>query len=268
MEDDITIEREAAIAAARAAGRLIQAGFGGRHRTQPKRNAIDLVTQTDQQAEALIVSMLQQVFPSYGFLTEESPAATGATERYWLIDPLDGTTNYAHGYPLVAVSIALAWEDNIVLGVVYNPIADELFVAEKGQGATLNGRPIHVSNTASLANSLLASGFPYYAWERDDDNTTEWKHFLKRVVSLRSDGTAALDLCHVACGRLDGYWELDLDPWDMAAGSLIVQEAGGRVTDLSGNLFNPYGRSILASNGRLHQEMLEVLQQARCGRGL
>ncbi len=136
----------------------------------------------------------------------------------------------------------------------------------KGAGATLNGRPIHVSSRATLAESLLASGFPYDAWEEDDDNTTEWKHFLKRVVSLRSSGSAALDLCYVACGRLDGYWELDLDPWDMAAGSLIVQEAGGRITDLAGTPFTPYGRAIVASNGRIHQEMLEVLQRARSGR--
>jgi len=260
-------EREAAIAAARAAGRLIRAGFGRHHQTQPKRNAIDLVTKADRQAEALIISLLRQVFPSYGFLAEESPATTEATEKYWLIDPLDGTTNYAHGYPLVAVSIALAWHGEIILGVVYNPIANELFVAEKGRGATLNGRPIQVSNTATLANSLLASGFPYDAWGRDDDNTTEWRHFLKRVISLRSDGAAALDLCHVACGRLDGYWELDLDAWDMAAGSLMVQEAGGQITDLSGGPFLLYGRAILASNGRLHQDMLEVLRQARLGRG-
>lgn len=259
-------EIEVAIAAARDAGQLIRAGFGNPHPTRSKGNAINLVTQIDQQAEALILSRLQQAFPSYGFLAEESPAAVGSGEKYWLIDPLDGTTNYAHGYPVVAVSIALVCRGDVVLGVVYNPIADELFVAEKGAGATLNGHPIHVSSTATLAESLLASGFPYDAWEGDDDNTTEWRSFLKRVVSLRSDGSAAWDLCSVACGRLDGYWELDLDPWDMAAGSLIVQEAGGQVTDLSGSPFNPFGRSILASNGHIHPEMLEVLRQARRGR--
>ncbi len=256
-------EKEAAISAALTAGQWIRAGFGGHHATRAKGNAINLVTQTDEQAEALILSRLREAFPSDGFLTEESPAVVGSAERYWLIDPLDGTTNYAHGYPMVAVSIALVCQGEVVLGVVYHPIADELFVAEKGQGATLNGRPIRVSSAATLAESLLASGFPYDAWEEDDDNTAEWRHFLKRVVSLRSDGSAALDLCYVACGRLDGYWELDLDPWDMAAGSLIVQEAGGRVTDLAGAPFNPYGRAIVASNGQIHLEMLEVLRRAR-----
>lgn len=259
-------EREVAISVALSAGQLIRTGFGRRHSTRAKGSAINLVTQTDQQVEALILSQLQQAFPSYGFLAEESPATVGSAEKYWLIDPLDGTTNYAHGYPMLAVSIALVCQGEIVLGVVYHPIADELFVAEKGQGATLNGRPIHVSPTATLADSLLASGFPYDAWEQDDDNTTEWRCFLKRVVSLRSDGSAALDLCYVACGRLDGYWELDLDPWDMAAGSLLVQEAGGQVTDLTGAPFHPYGRTIVASNGHIHPDMLEVLRSARSTR--
>ncbi len=254
-------EKEVAIMAAQVAGQLIREGFGEAQRAQFKRNAIDLVTETDRQAEALIVSILQREFPEYGILSEEGSSFPGGAQESWIIDPLDGTTNYIHGYPLVAVSIALTHQDEILLGVVYNPLADELFVAEKGQGATLNGRPIWVSSTSSLANSLLASGFPYNAWETDQDNTREWQQFLKRVTSLRSDGSAALDLCQVACGRLDGYWELDLDPWDMAAGSLIVQEAGGKVTDRYGAPFSPYHRSIVASNGLLHQEMLEVLRQ-------
>lgn len=259
-------ESEIAIAAALAAGRLIRKGFGSHHVAQSKGKAIDLVTQIDQQAEELIVSILRHAFPNYGFLSEESPPIAGIAEKWWIIDPLDGTTNYAHGYPFFAVSIALAQQGEIVLGVVYNPIADELFVAERGKGATLNGYPIRVSETKTLASSLLASGFPYNVWETNNDNTTEWKYFLKRVVSLRSDGSAALDLCHVACGRLDGYWELGLEPWDMAAGSLIVQEAGGQVTDLTGGPFNLYRQEILASNGHIHQEMIDVLRQARFGR--
>ncbi len=253
-------EKEVAILAARAAGQLIRESFGKMQFTQFKRNAIDLVTETDRQAEALIVSILQRQFPEYGVLSEEGSSFQGSLQEFWIIDPLDGTTNYTHGYPMVAVSIALARQDEILLGVVYNPLADELFVAEKGRGATLNDHPIHVSSTSSLAESLLASGFPYDAWYSERDNTREWRQFLKRVTSLRSDGSAALDLCQVACGRLDGYWELDLDPWDMAAGSLIVQEAGGRVTDAQGEPFSPYRRSIVASNGHIHYEMLEVLK--------
>ncbi len=258
-------EKEVAILAARAAGKLIRESFGKMHLAQFKRNTIDLVTETDRQAEALIVSILQSQFPEYGILSEEGSSLQGSSQESWMIDPLDGTTNYIHGYPMVAVSIALVRRDEILLGVVYNPLADELFVAEKGKGATLNGHPIHVSSTSSLAESLLASGFPYDAWDAERDNTREWRQFLKRVTSLRSDGSAALDLCQVACGRLDGYWELDLDPWDMAAGSLIVQEAEGQVTDVRGEPFSPYGRSIVASNGWIHHEMLEVLQHAAHG---
>lgn len=255
------------IAAAHRAGRLIRRHFGRVHTFEQKGSAINPVTEIDRRAQALILETLQAAFPDYGILAEEDPQPPPQNSPYWVIDPLDGTTNFIHGYPMVAVSIALVREGEIVLGVVYDPIADELFVAEKGQGARLNGRPIQVSKTASLANSLLASGFPYYAWEQNDDNTTEWRHFLKRVASLRSDGSAALDLCYVACGRLDGYWELDLESWDMAAGSLIVQEAGGQVTDLSGDPFTLHGRSILVSNGHIHKEMLAILRQARYGKG-
>ncbi len=257
------MEKEIAIYAAKAAGQLIRENFGHVSGLQSKRNAIDLVTETDRQAEALLVSILKQAFSDYSILGEEGTALHGNMPMKWIVDPLDGTTNYAHGYPLVAVSIALVRGNEILIGVVYNPLADELFVAEKGNGATRNGQPIRVSNVSTLSKSLLGSGFPYDIWESDRDNTHEWRAFLKRVVSLRSDGSAAMDLCHVACGRLDGYWELDLDIWDMAAGSLIVQEAGGKVTDQYGKPFDLSQRSIVASNGLIHQEMLEVLSSAQ-----
>lgn len=263
MGKDWSAEREVVVDAVQEAGRIVRAQFGKHHRTQPKGSAINFVTHTDLEVERLLLSRLNRAFPSYEVLTEESPTSVEGAGTCWIIDPIDGTTNYAHGYPMVAVSVALVQREEVVLGVVYNPIMDEMFVAVKGQGATLNNQPIRVSETPRLAESLLASGFPYTAWEQDDDNTAEWRAFLKRVVSLRSDGSAALDLCFVACGRLDGYWELDLDPWDMAAGSLIVQEAGGRVTNLSGSPFDLYGRSILASNGYIHREMLEVLKEVR-----
>lgn len=256
-------EKEIAITAARAAGHFIRRQFGRIQVVESKKSVIDLVTDTDRQAEAIIVSILQQAFPSYGILSEESVSQLGKAQESWLIDPLDGTTNYIHGYPLFAVSIALVRQDDVLLGVVYNPLTDELFVAEKGRGATLNGAPISVSATSLLANSLLASGFPYHAWETEEDNTREWQRFIKVVTSLRSDGSASLDLCHVACGRLDGYWELDLDPWDMAAGSLIVQEAGGKVTDRYGMPFTPYQRSVVASNGCIHEDMLSILNKEK-----
>lgn len=255
------------IAAAHRAGRLIRRHFGRVRTFEQKGSAIDPVTEIDRRAQALILETLQAAFPDYGILAEEDPQPPPQNSPYWVIDPLDGTTNFIHGYPMVAVSIALAEGKTVQAGVVYNPIARELFTAVQGKGAWLNGKPINVSDTRSLAEALLASGFPYNAWENSDNNTQEWARVLRHVVSLRSDGSAALDLCHVACGRLDGYWEIDLDPWDMAAGSLIVQEAGGQVTDLSGDPFTFHGRSILVSNGHIHKEMLAILRQARYGRG-
>lgn len=263
FHDDIWRAREVAVVAARAGGRLLREKLDDHHYLiRAKRTAIDLVTSVDQQVEALIVSILRQSFPTYGYQTEESSTVVETKDYCWIIDPLDGTTNYIHRYPLFAVSIALARENTVVLGVVYNPLADELFVAVKDHGATLNDRLIHVSDTTTLAPSLLASGFPYDAWEREEDNTAEWRALLKRVTSLRSDGSAALDLCHVACGRLDGYWEFGLEPWDIAAGSLIVQEAGGQVTDRWGIPFSIAHHSIVASNGILHLELLQALQLA------
>jgi len=257
----MTPESEVSIVAARAAGSLLRKHFVGTTRQIRHKGPADLVTEMDQQAEDLIAGILQKAFPAYGLVGEEGGEYSTSDNPRWLVDPLDGTTNYARGYPFFAVSIALERHDEIVVGVVYNPILDELFAAERGGGATLNGRPIYVSTTANLDNSLLASGFPYDAWTNEADNGQEWHRFLKRVLSLRTDGAAALDLCHVAMGRIDGYWELDLEPWDMAAGVLIVQEAEGTVTQVSGDPYSPYRRSVLASNGHLHTEMLAVLAE-------
>jgi myo-inositol-1(or 4)-monophosphatase len=259
-EYPVTPELEAAIAAARAAGELLWEQSGAAHHIRHKGPA-DLVTEMDQQAEDLIATLLREAFPSYGLLGEEGGGQSISNSPRWLVDPLDGTTNYARGYPCFAVSIALEREDGIVLGVVYNPILDELFVAEQGGGASLNGASIHVSGTGDLGESLLASGFPYNAWTSPADNGQEWHRFIKRVLSLRSDGSAALDLCHVAMGRIDGFWELELGPWDMAAGALIVQESGGMVSQVNGDPFTPYGRGLLASNGHIHAEMLAVLRE-------
>lgn len=257
----MTPEIEAAIVAARAAGDLLREYLGKTHQIRHKGPA-DLVTEMDRQAEDLIADMLQQAFPAYGLVGEERGEQFVSNNPRWLVDPLDGTTNYARGYPFFAVSIALERDGEIVIGVVYNPILDELFAAKRGGGATLNERPIHVSTAASLDESVLASGFPYNAWTEEADNGREWHHFVKQALSLRSDGAAALDLCHVAMGRIDGYWELELGPWDMAAGALIVQEAGGSVTQVNGEPFTPYGRGVLASNGHLHAEMLAVLAES------
>lgn len=254
----MTPELEAAMAAARAAGQLLHERWGKAHQVRRKGEA-DLVTEMDRQAEELITDMLREDFPAYGLVGEEGGEQFVSDNPRWLVDPLDGTTNYIYGYPLFSVSIALEREDQLAVGVVYNPVLDELFAAERGGGAVLNGEPIHVSDTERLSDSVLASGFPYDAWTSEDDNGWQWHRFLKRALSLRADGSAALDLCHVAMGRIDGFWELVLGPWDMAAGALIVQEAGGVVTHVRGEPFSPFGRNVLATNPHLHPLMLDVL---------
>ena len=252
-------EIKTAIDAARHAGHALRAQYNTPHQVSFK-GVIDLVTEMDTLSERMVVDILRKAFPGYGVLGEEGSKSTDPYTCRWIIDPLDGTTNYSHNYPLFAVSIALERNGEIVLGVVYNPILDELYTAEKGCGAHVNGNPIHVTETTQLGKSLLASGFPYDVWSSQITNLIEWERFMKSTISVRCDGSAALDLCHTACGRLDGYWELDLEPWDMAAGALIVQEAGGVVTQTNGKYFSHMGRSVLASNGHLHQQMLEVLK--------
>ncbi len=258
--DEWQAELTLAIQAARAAGELLAEQFRKPHQIRYK-GAANLVTEMDQQAEELIRDLLTRARPDVPILGEEGGGERGRLPLRWVVDPLDGTTNYAHGYPFFAVSIALAQAGEVVVGVVYNPVLDELFAARRGGGATLNGQPIHVSQTGELGRSLLASGFPYDAWTSPRDNGEEWHRFLKRVVSLRSDGAAALDLCHVAAGRIDGYWELVLEPWDMAAGALIVEEAGGQVTQVDGSPFRLDRPSVLASNRRLHEAMVAVLAE-------
>jgi myo-inositol-1(or 4)-monophosphatase len=251
-------EIDIAIHAARFAGHTLRQHYNDPHQVSYK-GIIDLVTEMDQASERLVTGILHDAFPDYGILGEEGGNSTGSHTYRWVIDPLDGTTNYTYRYPLYSVSIALEKQGEVVLGVVYNPTLDELFVAEKGSGATMNGKTIHVSDAAELGKSLLASGFPYDAWSIREDNCREWERFIKSTISVRCDGCASLDLCHIACGRLDGYWELALSPWDMAAGALIAQEAGGVVTRTNGKPFSHLQPSILASNGHLHQTMLDVL---------
>jgi myo-inositol-1(or 4)-monophosphatase len=251
-------EINTAIIAARRAGQLLRDHYNKPHQVSYK-GVIDLVTEMDKQSERLATDILRKAFPEYGILGEEGSNSPGPYTCRWIIDPLDGTTNYTYSYPLFGVSIALEKQGEITLGVVYNPILDELFTAEKGGGAYLNGTTIHVTSTNEMGKSLLASGFPYDVWSGPVNNCCEWERYIKITLSLRCDGSAALDLCHTACGRLDGYWELDLEPWDIAAGALIVQEAGGLVTQVNGKPFSHLQRSILASNGHLHQAMLDVL---------
>jgi myo-inositol-1(or 4)-monophosphatase len=249
-----------AVELARRAGALQKSRYETTLEIGTKSAPIDLVTEVDKACEALIVDALARERPRDAVLAEESGGSgrEGATFR-WVIDPLDGTTNYAHGYPRFCVSIGVEREGERHVGAVYDPLMDELYTAVRGLGAFRNGAPIRVSPERELDRALLATGFAYDARESRVDNLDHFGAFLKRARALRRDGSAALDLCYVASGRLEGYWELKLQPWDVAAGALVVEEAGGRVTDFAGSGDARAGREVVASNGHLHAAMLAVL---------
>lgn len=219
----------------------------------------DLVSYVDKGAEELIVQGLGEILPHAGFITEEGTKADSGKELTWIVDPLDGTTNFVHGIPVYAVSIALANRNEILVGVVYEINLDECFAAYKGSIATCNGQPIRVSKSAELANSLVATGFPYDGGGKTDKYLDLLKFFLQNSHGLRRLGSAAVDLCYVACGRVEGYLEYNLQSYDVAAGTLIVQQAGGKVTDLKGGNNFIFGGQILASNGKVHQELLDAV---------
>jgi len=249
--------RDAAIEMARAAGAILLEGYGQRHAPERK-GRIDLVTEYDRRSEAFLLAEIARRFPGHAVLAEESGAHQGAAVR-WLVDPLDGTTNFAHNYPFFAVSIAAESSGAVVAGVVFDPVREELFAAAHGAGATLNGAPIRVSAIDRVADALLVTGFPYDVRERPEPYLSHFRAFLTRAQGVRRDGSAALNLCYLAMGRFDGFWEWKLAPWDMAAGVLILREAGGLVTRFDGSDFRLDGREILATNGRLHEEMKALL---------
>jgi myo-inositol-1(or 4)-monophosphatase len=255
--------REVAVAAARRAGALLRAHRGAARAVSAKSSPINLVTEIDRQAEALVVETIHARSPEHSVLGEEGGAQARSSTHRWIIDPLDGTTNFVHGLPLFSVSIGLEVEGRMVVGVVYDPSLDECFVAERGAGAFLDGRRLAVSETTSLGASLLASGFPYDVRETADNNLAEYAAFTRRNRSVRELGSAAITLAAVAAGRLDGYWELVLGPWDVAAGLLLVEEAGGRVTDLRGCPLDLASPAVVASNGLIHEEMLRTLASVR-----
>lgn len=250
-----------AIGVAKDAGRLLRDRVGGTIDISHK-GAINLVTDVDLASEKLIREAISTHYPRHEVLAEEGGLSESSSEYRWIVDPLDGTTNFAHGYPIFCVSIALECAGEIVLGVVYDPMRDELFTAERGAGATLNNRPIRVSKVADLMQGMLSTGFPYDIKTSTFTNLNHWSNFAMNAQALRRDGSAALDLCYVACGRFDGFWELNLSPWDTAAGSLIVEEAGGRTSDFRSAAFSNYKPQIVASNGLIHDRMIEVLSMA------
>jgi len=243
---------------ARAAGLMLREAQPHPHRVEYK-GAIDLVTEMDKKSEAFIVRELIAAFGDHAIVAEEgSNHATDSAFR-WYIDPLDGTTNYTHGLPIFCVSLGLERAGELICGAVFDPCQDEMFTAVAGGGAFLNGQPIHVSGETELSRSLLVTGFPYDIRETAADNLDNFAAFAKRARAVRRLGSAALDLCWTACGRFDGFWELKLSPWDLAAGVLLVREARGLVTDFDGSPFDLHNGRVLASNGRIHQEMQRVL---------
>jgi myo-inositol-1(or 4)-monophosphatase len=249
-----------AVRAVKESGR-IQKEWLGKDKKVELKGEINLVTEVDTKCEGRIVEIIKKTFPEHNILTEETPMPESSSPYRWIIDPLDGTTNYAHGYPCFCTSVALELEGKVVLGAIYDPLLDELFTAQEGQGAFLNGERIAVSATERLTEALLCTGFPYDLRESPVNNLDHFKNFIMEARAIRRDGSAALDLCYVAAGRFDGFWELKLNPWDVAAGKLIVEEAGGVVTDFKGGPLDIYGQETLASNGRIHEEMIGVLER-------
>jgi len=251
---------------ARRAGALLRAGYEQAHTVEHKSSVIDLVTEVDRASEALLVGAIREHFPDHAILAEEGHAHSGSAPYTWMVDPLDGTVNYAHGFPVFCVTLAVAHDGRPFLGVTYDPLRDELFVAERGAGAMLNGRLLRVSSTRRLQDSLLATGFSYARAVVQDNNLAEFNRLMPRTRGVRRAGAAALDLAYVAAGRLDGYWEMYLSPWDWAAGALLVEEAGGIVTGFDGEPWQPGQDRLVASNGQIHTELLGELAEARVNR--
>jgi myo-inositol-1(or 4)-monophosphatase len=247
--------------AALAGGAVLETYWGKLDTIEEKGRSGDLVTIADRESEQAVLNVIQRHFPDHSILAEESGLQTGASEFLWAIDPLDGTTNYAHQYPFYGVSVGLLIAGQPQVGVVYAPFLNELFQAAQGLGATRNRQPIQVSQTEQLAQSLLVTGFAYDRRETPDNNYAEFCHLTDLTQGVRRGGSASVDLAYVACGRLDGYWERGLSPWDLAAGIVLVQEAGGRVTAYDGSPFQLQSGRILATNPHIHQALSEALLQ-------
>jgi myo-inositol-1(or 4)-monophosphatase len=265
-QQDASVFLPQAKAIAVEAGKLLMPFFERRIGYEYKGEA-DLVTEADRASEQLIASRLRTAWPTHDIVGEEGTCDTHGGGFRWYVDPLDGTTNFAHGYPVFCVSMGLECDGQLVLGVLYDPTRDELFAAAHGGGATLNGRTIHLSTTKTLVGSILGTGFPSFKRHKNP-NIHFYHQITLRSHGIRRAGSAALDLANVAAGRYDGYWEFNLNPWDTSAGVLLVQEAGGMVTRFDGTPFNIDSRETLASNGRIHQELLENFREIFAGRGL
>jgi myo-inositol-1(or 4)-monophosphatase len=256
--------RDALLLALRRAGRVLERNFGKVTYRQKRR--ADLITAADLESQKTVLAVIQRAFPGDDYKAEEDEVKLTGAEYVWVIDPLDGTTNYAHGYPASCVSVGILRRGRPVLGGVYDPSRRELFVAEKGKGATLNGRRLKTTATRRVADSLLITGFAYDRAERPNFYLKRFKAFMTRCHDVRRSGSAALDMAWIAAGRADGFWEFKLNPWDVAAGWILVEEAGGKVTNFSGRSWKALGEmgaQTLATNGRVHREMLRILKKVK-----
>ena len=251
----------AAIEIAKEAGEIQLEGLNKAKKIEYKGNRFNIVTQIDKACEKLIVDYLKDKFPSHDILAEEGTDVKQDSEWLWIVDPLDGTVNYAHGYPLFAVSIALLRKGKPVVGVVLEPNRNELFVGEHGGGAMLNDKPIRVSSSKTIEGSMISTGFAYNVNETRLNNIDHFNHFIQKCHAVRRDGVASVDMCYTACGRYDGFWELFLKPWDIAGAAVIVAEAGGKLSMFDGSPLDIFGDEIVASNSLIHQEMLDILKQ-------
>ena len=251
-----------AIEAALEAGKFLKQSVGKIKTVETKLGQeTNLVTEIDKKSEELIIEMIRKKYPDHDFLAEESGSHNQKSEYRWIIDPLDGTLNFTHGVPLYSVSIAVECRGEIVVGVVNEPNLGELFTAEKGKGAFLNNKPIRVSTVDRLIESMLVTGFPYTIRDNPDNAAQHFVNMLMKAQGIRRLGSAAVDLSYVACGRFEGFWEVSLSPWDMAAGVLLVQEAGGRFTDFHGSASSVYGKQVLATNGLVHDALVGILER-------
>lgn len=245
--------------ATQAGAKVLKEYFNGTFEISSKSTANDLVTEADKKAEAAILAVIRDEYPDHYILSEETGEIASNSNTKWIIDPIDGTVNFAHNIPLCCVSIGVEQDGEIILGAVYNPIINEFFFAQKGFGATLNDQKISVSKKTDMSKACLVTGFPYNWEEMPNDPMQVFERFVKQGQPVRRLGSAAIDLCWVAAGRFDGFWEHNLNAWDSAAGSLIVTEAGGKVTDFKGNAYKPEQRRVLATNGHIHNDLLQVI---------
>jgi len=248
------------ITAAQEAGNLIKAYFHGSFKVDNKEGINNLVTEVDMLCEAKIIEIIKSNYPTHTIISEEEGSEENNSDYKWIIDPIDGTVNFAHHIPICCVSIGLSYKDQMLLGVVYNPMMNELFFAEKGKGAFLNDQPIRVSEKTDFRKACLVTGFPYKWPDENEHPIKVFERFILQGLPVRRLGSAAIDLCWVACGRFDGFWEYNLNPWDIAAGYLIVEEAGGRITNFDGAPYSVYDKQTLATNGHMHNEMIALIK--------